>query len=358
MNPSTKIKPKVVIVGAGVIGAALAYRLQGMAEVTVVDAGTASATEASFGWINASFFLSEDHFHLRREGIATYGAWAKALSLPLISRGCLSWDFEGQALDAGEAQFRALGYPVARLSPKEVHALEPALNAPPQDCLRFEAEMAAEPGHLTQALMSAASVKGAKLIRGTRVISIEQGVVTSSGLIEADQIIVAAGTATAALLETMDFTLPTRRSPAYIVETVPQPPILSHVLATPEGEVRQRADGALVSPAAVSHQSDGTEDLTLSAEAAAEHTLQRMRRLFPGHSLDWASVTRAERPMPADGLPVIGRVTDDVYAATMHSGITLAAITAEHVAAELFDGPTNLTETQLGAFRPQRFGFG
>ncbi|MEM8981324.1 MAG: FAD-dependent oxidoreductase, partial [Pseudomonadota bacterium] len=56
----------IIIVGAGVIGACVAYHLaRAGARVTVVDADSAGATAASFGWINASYFLNEDHYHLR-----------------------------------------------------------------------------------------------------------------------------------------------------------------------------------------------------------------------------------------------------------------------------------------------------
>ena len=50
----------VVIIGAGIIGCALAFRLTAhhSCQVTVIDSADAvasSASGASFGWINASF---------------------------------------------------------------------------------------------------------------------------------------------------------------------------------------------------------------------------------------------------------------------------------------------------------------
>ena len=63
---------KVVIVGGGIIGAALARYLVGQgADVLVINAG-GGATAASFGWVNASFYLNEDRFRLRAEGIAAW----------------------------------------------------------------------------------------------------------------------------------------------------------------------------------------------------------------------------------------------------------------------------------------------
>ena len=58
--------PSVLVVGAGIIGAASAYALQSAgAQVTIVDAGGETATDASFGWINACFHHDTAHFHLR-----------------------------------------------------------------------------------------------------------------------------------------------------------------------------------------------------------------------------------------------------------------------------------------------------
>ena len=78
----------IVIVGGGIIGAMAAYHLakQG-AQITVVDVGNARATDASFGWINSSFFADDAHFNLRTEGIAAYKRLAKTLDVPVTTKG-------------------------------------------------------------------------------------------------------------------------------------------------------------------------------------------------------------------------------------------------------------------------------
>ena len=71
----------IVIIGAGLIGATLAFQLarSGRA-VTVVEAGlpAQAASGRSFGWINASFALSEAHFALRVAGMAAHERLARA----------------------------------------------------------------------------------------------------------------------------------------------------------------------------------------------------------------------------------------------------------------------------------------
>ena len=90
----------IVIVGGGIIGAMAAYHLakQG-AQITVVDAGNARATDASFGWINSSFFADDAHFNLRTEGIAAYKRLAETLDVPVTTQGSLVWEGEGAVFD-------------------------------------------------------------------------------------------------------------------------------------------------------------------------------------------------------------------------------------------------------------------
>ena len=73
---------QTLIIGAGITGAALAYQLSRRGEpVTIVsthaEGGLASA--ASFGWLNASYFLNHPHYHLRREGLAAHRRLTDAL---------------------------------------------------------------------------------------------------------------------------------------------------------------------------------------------------------------------------------------------------------------------------------------
>ncbi len=346
----------IVIIGAGILGSALAYRLQSAAcQVTVLDAGAGSATDASFGWINASFYLSEDHFHFRHAGLAAYTDLAAQLTLPLRQLGCLNWEYTGAEFDAYEAGLQALGYPTERIDQERFSQLEPHIGTPPEQSLLFATEAVAEPSELRAALLAAAQSAGARVIRGVRVTDIENGVYTPAGFIAADEVVVAAGTGAPALLRRLDVSLPMLKRPAYIIETAPLPPMLAHVLAGPHGEVRQKPDGRLIAPTSVAHQADGRSELDQTAEEAAAATLARLQPMFPARDLAWTTATLAHRPVPGDGLPVIGRVAPNVYVTVMHSGLTLAAITANLAAAEILDGPSNTTSSMLAAFRPERF---
>jgi glycine/D-amino acid oxidase-like deaminating enzyme len=83
--------------------------------------------------------------------------------------------------------------------------------------------------------------------------------------------------------------------------------------------------------------------------------IARASRYLPAiASAKIAEVGIGWRPMPADGLPAIGLASgsSSVYAAVMHSGMTLAALVGRLAAIEILDEtPVEL----LADFRPSRF---
>ena len=74
----------------------------------------------------------------------------------------------------------------------------------------------------------------------------------------------------------------------------------------------------------------------------ADRLLQMAQRDMPGlQGLRLEEVWLGVRPMPADRLPIIGRVPgiEGVYVAVMHSGITLASIVGQALSTEVVTGP-------------------
>jgi glycine/D-amino acid oxidase-like deaminating enzyme len=68
--------------------------------------------------------------------------------------------------------------------------------------------------------------------------------------------------------------------------------------------------------------------------------------------VEMTGVIEAVRPMPQDGLPVVGFVDDGLFAVVAHSGVTLAPFLAPLVAAELVH---NVDLELLDDYRPDRF---
>jgi D-hydroxyproline dehydrogenase subunit beta len=330
---------KVLIIGAGLIGAAAAFRLgQAGAEVTVLEAvkPAAGASGRSFGWINANFFANPAHHRLRVAAMAAHQRLQADLPESAPNwQGTLWWEEEGAGFEAMQTELRDLGYPVEALSSAELAAAEPALLKLPSRALRFPTEGAVEAAPLTRALLLAS---GAKLLSGIAAKSLltQGGRVTGArspiGPFTADHTILAAGVATPTLLHSIGLDLPMLTRPGLLLRTKPVALRVAHILVTPEQEIRQTPDGSLLAPCAANHQADSAETIP-DASAARAATLANLRGFF-------GEVTEAEtllghRPVPGDTLPVLGAAAEGLSIAVMHSGVTLAALAAEALCAEI-----------------------
>ena len=349
----------VLIIGAGLIGACLAFRLtRAGARVTVIEAArpATGASGASFGWINASFFHSTAHFNLRAEGTLAHHRLDRDLcDTGTLWQGCLWWEEEGAAYDARAKALVDLGYALHHLTRAEIEAREPALAAPPR-ALYFPGEGAVDAARLTERLLAAS---GATVWTGCPVHAIVttsgrvMGVRTAAGAVCADHVILAAGTGSATLLAALGLTLPMLRRPGMILRTWPVTTRLNHILAGPAQELRQDPDGSLIAPLSAAHQGDATEVVTTLPPALADAALARIRALLPGTAPMLARISLAHRPVPADGLPALGATgIPGLSLAVMHSGVTLAPLVAELLTAEVME---EVTSPLLDDFRPERF---
>ncbi len=354
---------RIIVVGAGMIGAAIALQMaQAGWQVTVISAGKPTATAASFGWINASFYLDDDHHRLRAEGIAAWHRLEAKVPLGVDWSGCLCWDMAPAELARTCGQLQDHGYPVTWLERPQIAARMPALRDVPEAALWFPQEGAAPSADLPARLLRAAQEAGARLVQDVSVTGVVQGdngragVETQQGVFWGDQVILAAGTATQELAQTVGGHVPLVPRPAYILRTGKLAPLLDCILASPIGEIRQEPAGQLLMPVAVNHQADSAETLAQSPEDAADEAMARLRGLLFGlDGVSWAEITAAARPVPADGLPVVGQVAEGVYAACLHSGITLGPIVAELVCQDISGRLDNAGTAMLAPYRPDRF---
>ncbi|WP_299953359.1 FAD-dependent oxidoreductase [uncultured Roseobacter sp.] len=356
---------KVIVVGAGIIGALTALRLaQAGAEVTVIEAGhpPSAASGASFGWINASFHANRDHFNLRLAGMEAHRRLSSELASEAVQwPGCLWWEEEGAAFDAQRRSLVALGYKVREIDRATFSELEPAVVAPDR-ALHFMDEGVVDLGQLALRALQAGADLGMRLITGVRVTGFDvragvlRGVRLAGGVLGADRCVVAAGVATQGLLERVGVALPMLHRPGLILRSEPLPTLLRHVLVSPGQELRQLPQGELLAPTMASHQGDTTDSVPETPDRLADQAMARVSTLL-NCPLRWEMVTLAARPVPQDGLPVMGACgPEGLYVSTMHSGATLAPLAAELVAAEVLEQDLTNTQSALVApYRPQRF---
>jgi glycine/D-amino acid oxidase-like deaminating enzyme len=342
----TARNPHILVIGSGIIGAAIAHYLAGAgARVTVLEGGSPGgiATPASFAWINASWGNPEPYFRLRRESMAEWRRLAAAVpDLRPAWPGGLCWDLPAPELQSYVQEHGAWGYGIRLVDRAEAALLEPNLAAPPDIAAHVAGEGFVEPKAAALALLAAAERHGAKVINGAavRALSIRGDRVTGVKLdqetIEADEVVIAAGAATAALAAHAGVTLPVTAEPGLLVYSRPHRPLLRGLALAPELHMRQTAEGSIVAGADFGGGDPGRNPAATAREVFSQ--LQSM--LKGGEALELGGYSVGFRPMPGDGFPLIGRPPgrDGLYVAVLHSSITLAPAVGRFAAEELLHG--------------------
>jgi glycine/D-amino acid oxidase-like deaminating enzyme len=352
---------RVIVIGAGIIGASIAYHLSARgAKVTVLDRGqpAAGATSKSFSWINAHHADRPDYLALREASIAAHHALEAELGDVLCLRwgGSLAWEADDDALSAVEEARKAQGYPVRFIDAEEFASLEPRVADPPERALHASNEGALDPVAATHALLDAAADNGAKLVLGCEISGFAadggriRGVTTAFGQMASDLVVLAVGTAAAPFLEQAGLHLPMDNRDGLIVHTRPVARVLSHLILSPEIHFRQETDGRIV----IGEDFTG-RTVDEDPVAMAERLMGLLRQRLPDVAdLEIGAVMIGTRPEPLDGYPAVGamRDTDGLYVAAMHSGVTLAPIIGRLAAQEILGEESALL---LEPFRPTRF---
>lgn len=350
------VDTRVVVIGAGIVGASLAYHLAGKgANVTLVEAQdiASGVTGSSFAWINTSHSGHDPVAQLRGAAITEYRRLETELpDLKVQWTGSLSY---GTSPD-GVRQASANRASATLVSRSQILDLEPNLKNPPQQALYNAEEGALDAVQATHALIAGAQAHGAKVLTQTRVIGFTTqktkvtGVETTRGIIDADIVVLAAGTGIAKLTETLKVSLPIEASPAIFIRYTAQPDLVHTIISSPEMEVRQSANGTLVAAEDYLDDALGNQpgEMALRTARVIQNELHGVISIRP------ESACVGLRPIPIDGIPIIGYLPDigGMYVCAMHPGVTLAAIVGRLVCEEIIDKKTS---SALAPCRPDRF---
>src|SRR5271163_1631813 len=121
-------RPHVLIIGAGIIGASIAWHLaRAGARVTVTEANEPGglATRHSWAWINASWGNPETYFRLR---VRAMDEWRRLeQEVPNVSVswiGSLLWELPLERLETFRAGHTAWGYDIRPVEGAEVRRIE------------------------------------------------------------------------------------------------------------------------------------------------------------------------------------------------------------------------------------------
>jgi len=345
-------KPEIIIIGAGIVGACLGYEAsqRGLTPLVLTAAplaGGDSATAASWAWINACSADNADYFRLRHASLRRWQAWQQQIDgIAFSACETFLWDLPADELAAAVAQLSALGYPVALLSGAEIAARLPRLRECPEVALHTAIEGAVEPVVTATRLIEAsgAAVRQAHvhglIIEGARVT----GVMTGDGPVHADEVVLAAGNATPALLQTVGMELEMQSSDGLLVLSRPVDRFLEAVVAGQDFHVRQRADGRLLVGGTFGAYVPRSGMTSLHQNAAAQ--LARIESVFDCPApLEMDSFTLGRRPIPAGGMPRVGRCPHPdggefggLYTVVMHSGFSNGAGVAHAALEEILSG--------------------
>ena len=368
---------RIVVIGAGAIGAALSYRLaQAGGEVTTVErrfpgAGTTGAT---FAYVNGTDKPPRDYHRLNVLSIRDHqdladevdGSW-------LHVTGSLHWaDGRDTARSRALAQvmhrLAGWGTRVDRLTPEQaVRELEPDLAINPESVATvFFVHRAGwlDPVAMAHGTMSAAIERyGAQLVRGDVVAlrstaGLVDAVVLADGTeLPADVVINAAGPDAGRVAALAGVVLPLEHTPGLLIITAPAPVRLRRVVYAPEVNLRPDGGGRLMvqwepldSHAVVGSPLEVDDPLITTGMRHARTVVPALSDIEP------ETVRLGVRPMPRDGYPLVGfdPAVGNLYHVVTHSGITLSARLALLVTEELTGGDS----TTLEPYRPARFGRG
>ena len=350
-------EPRILIVGGGILGAAAARRLSLiMTAVTLVDPMVEDqrTSVGSLAWLNVSSTADPDYARLRLASLRLWQRLGEAHpDCPVRFPGSLLFGANADAIRAHSELMCGLGWRTRVLDASELTKSVPGMANTPGTALLASQEGAAYPDRITAWMLDQARASGLNVIRGrVRAFRTKGDRVCGAELrdgerIEADLIIVAAGNGSRSLLADLGVDLPLRGSPGILMRTSQTQYRIPYVMATPQLDFWQEDSGAILMSSSLSKTSHRADSLI------AEDALSVLTDLFPDISdVEVAQIIRRNRPIPADGFPLVGAVgPDGLWVAAMHSGMTLAPIIAEVLADQILGRPDRYG---MAAYRPDR----
>ncbi|MGH6671290.1 MAG: glycine oxidase ThiO [Xanthobacteraceae bacterium] len=369
-------RPRVAIIGAGVVGLGIAWRLASRASVTVFDRNTSGsgASHAAAGMLAACCEAEpgeEALVALGRESQARWSAFADELlrvsgvDVELRREGTLvlALTADDQAEISHRLEFqKKLDLPLEWLSAAATRAREPHLAGKLAGALFSPDDHQVDNRKLAQALRVAAEAAGVTVrehcpvkeisVHGGRAtgITLEDG--TSSA---ADIVVLAAGAWSRGIGG-----LPSDRRPPVrpvkgqmlALQMDAAAPLLDHVLWAPGAYLVPRRDGRLIVGGTVEERGF---DTTITAGGMLTLLEAAWRAVPAVEELPIAEIWVGHRPGSRDDAPILGRgPLEGLFYATGHhrNGILLAPITADAMARLILD---DVAEVAIRPFGLERF---
>ena len=366
------MRPDVIVVGGGVMGCSVAYRLaKNDVRVLVLEKSVpgAEASSAAAGILGPSVESFRDAFALQlgRRSRELHAELADELDelfgIDVGFRRCgvikLAFDEAEQVqIDAQASALGVNGVRCDRWTREDLLQEEPSCNPEVVRALHVAEDAQVEPKKLLSAVALGAEREGAVFRTGSTVHHIvvdgdrARGVKVDGEVIEADRVVVAAGSWTTLIpgirldAETI---YPVR---GQMLATHTRPPIFRRIVFGAGGYVVTRPDGHVLCGS--TEERVGFErGITFGGMAEVIHRARRIAPALTNATVQdhWSSF----RPGTPDGLPLVGEThVERLLLASGHyrNGILLAPVTAELVAEAIADEPSS---REAQALSPRRF---
>jgi glycine/D-amino acid oxidase-like deaminating enzyme len=362
--------PRIVVIGAGVIGASVAYRLaKAGADVTVLEATrpAAGTSSNSFAWANANDKPPPAYFELNWAGLEEHHRLAETLGgnwfhpsgnvevaidpthRPDLRRRVERLNFSGYAarlIDADEAIERVPDLRLASTG-RGVAAF-------------FSREGWVDPPILVRTLLDEVRRAGGSVLYPDAVRALDRagsritGVIADGNRYSADVVVDCTGPNAGSLLAPFGTSIGRQRSPGLLLVTEPMPVAFDSIVHLDNLHVRPDGGGRLRFGAADLDQAIPVDGVLSVESPLCQEVGARAVRAFP--ILETATIEAVRigwRAMPGDGLSAVGRVSDltGYYLIFTHSGVTLASLLGRLAAEEILEGRR---DELLGPFGPDR----
>jgi sarcosine oxidase subunit beta len=351
------VTPEIVVIGAGISGAAAAYELaaSGLSVLLLDRYGPAAMAS---GWTLAGVRQSGRHpaeLPLARAAVALWGELSERLGADVRyrRRGNLRLartEAEVKVIETLVVEQSAAGLDLVMLRGAEVHDAAPAISPDVLAASLCPSDGHADPHLAVQAFVDAAVRAGAQTRWGELAVAIETsggrvtGVRTDRGVIPTSRVVLAAGLFGNALLEPLGAALPITSRLVAVMRSVPVAPVLEQVIGVANADCagRQEADGRFRATTGA-QEWDGTlaagERPAIYPNAATLGTIvARFGAVVPAfRAAPIESVWAGLLDMTPDALPVLDRVpgADGLSVAIGFSGhgFCLGPVTGQIMAA-------------------------
>ena len=228
-------KKHVAVIGAGIIGASIAYHLaKAGVIVTILERGEIAqgASRGTFAWINATWAKQPRRYHaFNQAGLAGWKKLQTELNIPVKWGGSIEW-FPSQARQDQLAEQIAeqveWGEPAKMLSGQELQELEPHVDFSSTDRAAYSpTDGAVDPVFAAQTLINHALKMGATLktqcgVESTKNLSNgKTRLTTNCGEIDVDHFILATGADPEATKALAGIHIPQRSTPGLVHLVLP-----------------------------------------------------------------------------------------------------------------------------------------